>query len=119
MTEQPPRAEFKTYYQRLVKKSQQHALYYAAAAVLFCALIGYYGQPIPAAILGGVSLLLIYALHRRYNKKYYQRLQLLTAEIPAEWPEILEENATFYANLSAESKDTFNRRTQFFLAEKK
>jgi len=119
MAEQKQPADFKTYYEQLVNKSRKHAFIYAAASILFFALIGYYSQPVPVIILGIVSLLLIAILHRHYNQKYYRRLQLLNVAFPDAWKQILEKNATFYANLSAESKEIFNRRVQFFLAEKK
>jgi MtfA peptidase len=119
MTEQQKKVDFKAYYQRLINKSRKHALLYTFLTVLFCTAIGYYGEPLPAIILGIVVLSLIGGLHWRFNKKYYRRLQMLPLKFPESWGLILEDNATFYANLSPADKDTFNQRAQFFLAEKK
>jgi len=119
MTDPKKSSDFKTYYQHRINKSLKHALLYAAGAILFCGFIGYYGKPLPAIVLGAVSLLLIFILHRRFNKKYYRRLQLLNVMLPDDWRQTLEENSTFYANLTHESKATFNQRVQFFLAEKR
>ena len=112
-------ADFKTYYRRLVNKSRNQSFLYAIAVVIFCTFLGYYSNLLPVVILGAVSLLLIYILHRRYNQKYYRRLQLLEVNFPESWQQLLESNSVFYANLSAADKAIFNKRVQFFLAEKK
>ncbi|MGV3587016.1 MAG: zinc-dependent peptidase [Adhaeribacter sp.] len=112
-------ADFKTYYQRLVNKNRNHALLYAAGVVIFCVVLWFYSNPEPVIILGAICFLFIYILHRRYTKKYYQRLQLLNSSFPENWQNILENNSVFYANLNATDKKIFNQRVQFFLAEKK
>ncbi|GEO04339.1 hypothetical protein AAE02nite_20030 [Adhaeribacter aerolatus] len=112
-------ADFKTYYQRLVNKSRNQGLIYAAGVVIFCAILWFYSNPLPVIILGGICFLLIIILHRRYTKKYHQRLQLLNISFPETWQNILENNSVFYANLNPADKKIFNQRVHFFLAEKK
>ncbi|MDB5263471.1 MAG: hypothetical protein JWQ14_2754 [Adhaeribacter sp.] len=111
-------ADFKTYYRRLVHKSRNQSLLYAAGVLLLGGVLAFYGNLVPGAILTGVALLLILVLHRRYNAKYYRRLQLLEVALPATWQPLLEKNVEFYAALSPSDKVIFNRRVQFFLAEK-
>jgi len=111
--------DFKAFYERLVKQNIRHSLWYATGVVLFFALIGFYSKVVPAAILAGICILFIYLLHRRYTKKYYRRLALLQVSFPTAWQSYLEDNAAFYTNLTEEDKQVFNKRIQFFLAEKK
>ena len=112
------KADFKNYYQRLVNRSRNQSFWYAAGVVIFCGIIGFYSSLVPVIILGIVCLLLIFVLHRHYNKKYYRRLQLLEVDFPAHWQKLLENNVAFYANLYAADKEIFNRRILFFLNEK-
>ena len=119
MTTGKQKEDFRSYYKRLVKQNIRHSRFYAAGVVLFFALIGFYSKVVPAAILAGICLFFIYLLHRRYTRKYYRRLALLHVSFPAAWQTYLEDNAAFYASLSEADKQVFNKRVQFFLAEKK
>jgi Mlc titration factor MtfA (ptsG expression regulator) len=113
------KTDYNRYYRRLLNKNLKYALLYAAGIIIFCVVIGLYSKITPVVILGVVSLLLVGILYWRYSKKYYRRLQLLGVDFPAHWQEILENNAPFYANLGEEDKKVFNKRVQFFLAEKR
>lgn len=119
MTEKEDKADFKYYYQNLVKRNRQQAAFAAAGAMLFVACIGYYSKFEQAFFLGFICLLLIFILHRHYTKNYYRRLALLDKQFPEDWALFLENNATFYTNLTPADKIIFNKRIQFFLMEKK
>jgi Mlc titration factor MtfA (ptsG expression regulator) len=119
MTLKEKKVDFAGYYGRLVKKQGRHALWYVALALFFAALLGYYGNPVPAAILGGFCVLIIFLGYRHYTRKYQQRLALLAVPFPEPWQQFLEENAAFYNNLGEGEKQVFQKRVQFFLAEKK
>lgn len=81
-------------------------------------LIGLGSNLVPALLLAGIFIYLIYWLHRHYTRNYRQRLLLLQKPVPETWQPFLEDNSLFYSNLSEQDKATFNSRVQFFLAEK-
>jgi MtfA peptidase len=119
MTQNKKKADFKAYYGRLVRAHARNAGLLAAGVILAFSLLGYYTRPVPALILGGVSLLLIYILHRHYTRGYRRRLALADLPFPQAWRASLESNSEFYRNLDEEDKHIFNQRVLFFLAEKK
>jgi Mlc titration factor MtfA (ptsG expression regulator) len=119
MTQNKKKADFKVYYGRLVSQQGRQALLLAAGVSLLFFLLGYYSKPVPALLLGAVSLLLIYLLHRHYSQPYRRRLALADQPFPEAWRQSLENNSEFYRNLGAEDKSIFHQRVHFFLAEKK
>ena len=114
-----PTTDFKTYYTQIINRSKKQAWFWAGAVALLVGGFWYFDKPEPGLMLALVLLAIIYVLHRHYTKRYRRRIALLSVPIPAHWQPFLEDNATFYANLSQPQKDLFNRRVQFFLAEKK
>jgi MtfA peptidase len=119
MSYQKKKADFQGYYGRLVKQQLRNALLLGAGVTGLFSLLAYYSKPVPALLLGAVSLLLIYILHRHYTKSYRRRLALADQPFPPAWRQSLENNSEFYRNLAEEDKHIFNQRVQFFLAEKK
>lgn len=113
------RSDFKAYYGHLVRVHARNAGLLAAGVVLVFSLLAYYTKPVPALILGGVTLLLIYLLHRHYTQGYRRRLALAGRPFPQAWRALLEKNAAFYRHLDEQDKQLFNQRVLFFLAEKK
>jgi MtfA peptidase len=119
MSTKENKADFKVYYGRLVQGQVRQALLLALAVALLFALLAYFSKPLPALLLGAVSLLLLYLLHRHYTRSYRRRLAIAGQPFPEAWRAMLEKNSGFYFNLSEEDKHIFNQRVLFFLAEKK
>jgi Mlc titration factor MtfA (ptsG expression regulator) len=119
MTRNKKKADFKAYYGHQVKQQVRHALLFAAGVIFLFSLLGYYSKPVPALILGAVSLLLIYILHRHYSKSYRRRLAVADRPFPEAWRQSLENSSEFYRNLGEDAKNIFHQRVLFFLAEKK
>jgi MtfA peptidase len=119
MTQNKNKADFKAYYGGLVQEHARNALLLAAGVLVLFSGLGYYTRPVPAIMLGAVSLLLIYILHRHYTRGYRRRLAVADQPFPEAWRQSLENNSAFYRNLGEEDKHIFNQRVQFFLAEKK
>lgn len=119
MTGDQNKADFKAFYGRLVKQHARNAGLAATGVLVAFALLGYNSKPVPALLLGAVSLLLILILHRHYTRDHRRRLATIGQPFPAAWQQSLENNSEFYLHLGAEDKNIFNQRVQFFLAEKK
>ncbi len=112
-------ADFKTYYQQSLNGSRKTASLAILIILIFTFSLGYFGKPGPAIFLGSICLGIIIYFYRHYTRNDIRRLALVDNPFPAAWQEMLEENSLFYRNLSETDKNTFNKRVQFFLAEKK
>ena len=119
MTQNKKKADFKAYYGSLVKAHARNALLLAAGILVVFSALAYYTRLVPAIILGAVSLLLTYMLHRHYTRGYRLRIAVADQPFPEAWRQSLENHSAFYRNLGEEDKHIFNQRVQFFLAEKK
>lgn len=111
--------DFKAYYQQHLNSTRRTTALIAGTVLVLTASLWYGGYGAAAIFLGGVSLLALAWLYRHYTRNYLKRLKALETRFPAAWQEFLEENSLFYKNLSDADKTVFNRRVQFFLAEKK
>ncbi|MFC5272330.1 zinc-dependent peptidase [Adhaeribacter terreus] len=119
MAGKSPSTEFKTHYQNAINSSLKTAGILAVGALGLAGMLVFYGKPVAAVVLGGICFLLIFIFHRHYTRNNYKRLNALKNPLPASWQTFLEENSLFYNNLSDADKSVFNKRVQFFLAEKK
>jgi Mlc titration factor MtfA (ptsG expression regulator) len=118
MPEKPKTPDFRTYYQNLIDNSRRTAFLCAAFAFGLVSLLYFYDKPVAGLLLGGISFFLIFRLHNHYNRNNQRRISLLDQAFPTAWQEFLDENSLFYSNLAEADKSIFNKRVQFFLAEK-
>ena len=112
-------ADFKTYYRGLVREQARNAALLAGAVTLVFSGLAWYTKVVPALILGGLSLALIWLLYRHYTKGYRRRLAVCGQPFPDAWRQVLEKDSHFYRQLGPEDQVMFQQRIQFFLAEKK
>lgn len=111
--------DFKTYYQGLLRGQARNAALLAGAVVLAFSGLAWYTSAVPALVLGGLLLGIIWLLHHHYSKGYRRRLALCGQPFPKAWRQLLEKNSRFYCQLSPQNQSVFQERVRFFLAEKK
>lgn len=111
--------DFAGHYGKLLAASYRNAVLSSLAVIVFSLLVGYSSKMGPALVLGGICLGFIFYLTRHYTRNYQKRLQVINVPFNPTWQDFLEENSLFYCNLSETDKAVFNKRVQFFLAEKK
>jgi Mlc titration factor MtfA (ptsG expression regulator) len=112
-------ADFKAHYEASLRSSIKFTMLACFLVLVFFGLIGFYSKPVPVMFLGAICIFLVLFLHRHYTKDSRLRLALLDQPFPATWQTFLEDNSLFYQNLPDADKAIFNKRVQFFLAEKK
>jgi Mlc titration factor MtfA (ptsG expression regulator) len=111
--------EFIAYYQQLVKKGQKQFLGFALVILAFAVIVGLNSQLFPALLIGFILLGVITLLHWHYSKRSYKKLEILKIDFPEASKRYLEDHSLFYRNLSEEDRRIFDKRVQFFLAEKR